>query len=196
MFYIKSKNKFFLSFFLILLQFILIYAQTTRTIEFPKNILIIPVNGEIISISESTNKIIKYENNNEQRTIGNYSEEILYHKEIVNLAENSFVIFGMDDNNNTCYQVFNYINSQLIPSELVTLDNIYIDDAKQYHIHCNPSNYCVFALTKSNLFSINKINLNTSTNQETKINKENMETSFIECDSIDFRTIFCIYGFI
>ena len=196
MFYIKGKNKFFLSFFLILLQFILIYAQTTRTIEFPKNILIIPVNGEIISISESTNKIIKYENNNEQRTIGNYSEEILYHKEIVNLAENSFVIFGMDDNNNTCYQVFNYINSQLIPSELVTLDNIYIDDAKQYHIHCNPSNYCVFALTKSNLFSINKINLNTSTNQETKINKENMETSFIECDSIDFRTIFCIYGFI
>ena len=106
MFYIKDKNKFFLSFFLILLQFILIYDQTTRTIEFPKNILIIPVNGEIISINDSTNEIIKYGNNNEKRTIGNYSEEILYHKEIVNLAENSFVIFGMDDNNNTCYQVF------------------------------------------------------------------------------------------
>ena len=196
MLYIKSKNKFFLPFFLILIQFILIYTQTTRTVLFPEKNLVIPINGEIISIIESTNDIIKLENDNELRTIGNYSEEILYHKEIVNLAENSFIIFGMDNNSNTYYQVFNYINSILIPSELVKLDNLYIDDAKQYHIHCNPSNYCVFALTKSNQFSVNRINLNTSSNRETVIPKENMETSFIECDSIDFRSIFCIYGYI
>ena len=48
---------------------------------------------------------------------------ILYHKEIVNLAENSFVIFGMDNNSNACYQIFYYTDRQLMASNLVIVDD-------------------------------------------------------------------------
>ena len=199
MIFIINKKKFFSMFFLILTQFLLIYSQRTRTIELPLDSSIISLNGEIISIDNSTNEIKRVVNNSYIHTIGNYSEEILYHKEIVYLRENnSFVIFGVNEDNILCYQIFYYFkNSPLIENKVVILEDIIFEDIKQYHIHCNPNNYCVFALTKSNQFSIHQINLNSSSSRETLISNENIQiASFIECDSFDIRSIFCIYGYI
>ena len=199
---IKSRKSIFTLFFIFLFQILLILVQNTETqIEFSENNLIISVKETIIFINDSSNEIKMINKTNGKETIGFHDSNIKKDKEIINLNDSSFIIFGFnDDNNNLYYQTFIYSSTKLLNNTPTSINiNNAFDEIIAHHIHCNSKNYCDITLASTNnQIYIFQINLNNITPVPVKsINFRYSGTlKFIQCESFNIGNIFCIFGFI
>ena len=191
----RHKKILFFAFFILLIQFLLTFVQGSETKLLSESHSIISLNGEIIMINNSTKEINKFIDNDDISVIGSYSYNFTYIKEIVYLSDSSFIIFGLCEETKLCYQICYYINSILSVNNIIISININFDDVNQYHIHCSSNTYCVVALTKSSQFLVYEINLNSKTESLIK-SRDNLQTSFVQCDSFDIGKVFCIFGLI
>ena len=191
----RHKKILFFAFFILLIQYLLTFVQGSETKLLSESHSIISLNGEIIMINNSTKEINKFIDNDDISVIGSYSYNFTYIKEIVYLSDSSFIIFGLCEETKLCYQICYYINSILSLNNIIISININFDDVNQYHIHCSSNTYCVVALTKSSQFLVYEINLNSKTESLIK-SRDNLQTSFVQCDSFDIGKVFCIFGLI
>ena len=191
----RHKKILFFAFFILLIQFLLTFVQGSETKLLSESHSIISLNGEIIMINNSTKEINKFIDNDDISVIGSYSYNFTYIKEIVYLSDSSFIIFGLCEETKLCYQICYYINSILSVNNIIISININFDEVNQYHIHCSSNTYCVVALTKSSQFLVYEINLNSKTESLIK-SRDNLQTSFVQCDSFDIGKVFCIFGLI
>ena len=182
--FIKSKKLFLILFIFSLLTLV---NNISNTIYFSESNPMISINEEVIYLNNTNNNISSLKNG----IIGVYDDNIQSKKELINLDDSSFVIFGLNSFNYLCYQIFNYTNNNLINYTFVTT-NINFNSVIQNHIHCNV-NYCIVALTKSNQFEINEINLNSS---DSVIDSFVPSGNYIKCSSFQIGKIFCIFGLI
>ena len=191
----RHKKILFFAFFILLIQYLLTFVQGSETKLLSESHSIISLNGEIIMINNSTKEINKLGDNDDISVIGSYSYNFTCIKEIVYLSDSSFIIFGLCEETKLCYQICYYINSILSVNNIIISININFDDVNQYHIHCSSNTYCVVALTKSSQFLVYEINLNSKTESLIK-SRDNLQTSFVQCDSFDIGKVFCIFGLI
>ena len=191
----RHKKILFFAFFILLIQYLLTFVQGSETKLLSESHSIISLNGEIIMINNSTKEINKLGDNDDIIVIGSYSYNFTCIKEIVYLSDSSFIIFGLCEETKLCYQICYYINSILSVNNIIISININFDDVNQYHIHCSSNTYCVVALTKSSQFLVYEINLNSKTESLIK-SRDNLQTSFVQCDSFDIGKVFCIFGLI
>ena len=151
--FIKNKKLFLI---LIMFSLLTLVNSISNLIYFSESNPMISVNEEVIYLNNTGNNISSLKNG----IIGKYDDNIQSKKELIKLDDSSFIIFGINNYNYLCYQIFNYSNNNLINNTFVAT-NINFNGVTQNHIHCN-INYCIAALTKNNLFEINEINLNSS----------------------------------
>ena len=180
----KSKKLFLI---LIIFSLLTLANSISNTIYFSESNPMISINEEVIYLNNTNNNISSLKNG----IIGVYDDNIQSKKELINLDDSSFVIFGLNSFNYLCYQIFNYTNNNLINYTFVTT-NINFNSVIQNHIHCNV-NYCIVALTKNNQFEINEINLNSS---DSVIDSFVPSGNYIKCSSFQIGKIFCIFGLI
>ena len=147
-------------------------------------------------MNDLSNEIKKLDdtNNNRQR-IGYHDDIIRTNKELINLDDSSFILFGLNQNSYFCYQIYHYENSILFNESLVITDIDY-DSNSPYHIHCNSLNYCIVAQIKTGKITISQINLNNSNLEYIPPKEYNYMGTFIQCESFIKEKIFCIFGII
>ena len=183
-----------ISIFLFTILLILVHS-TIRQIDFTESNSFISLNGAIIFVNDLSNEIKKLDdtNNNRQR-IGYHDDIIRTNKELINLDDSSFILFGLNQNSYFCYQIYHYENSILFNESLVITDIDY-DSNSPYHIHCNSLNYCVVARIKTGKIIVRQINISYY-NPEELVREYNYMGTFIQCDSFSEGKIFCIFGII
>ena len=182
-----GKKIIFSNFLIFSFQLLLTLIQGKQDpIEFPQDTSFIPFKGQIIFVNNSTNKIQKLVKNNDVYNIEslNYSS-IIKNKELLNLEDSNFIIFGLNSNNKLCFQIDN--NTNVIDTD------IEFTNVNQSHIHCSSVEKCVVALTTSDGFEIHQINLFSPLDKKTITHNQNGGT-FIKCASFKDSNVFCILG--
>ena len=180
----KRKKLFLILFVFFLLTFV---KGISNTISFSESNPMIPINEDVIYLNNSGNNITRLGSG---KVIGVYDDNIQSNKELINLDDSAFIIFGLNSSGYLCYQIFNYTNNILMNYSFIST-NINFNDVIQNHIHCN-GNYCIIAITKSNQFLIYEINLNSSYSLFRSF--DNLSGNFIKCSSFQKDKIFCIFG--
>ena len=189
---ITNKKKFFSLFSIILFQILLTLVQNSVTqINFSEENSFITINEDVIYVNDASNEIKRLEKNGVNINIGSHDESIEKNKELINLNDNTFIIFGKNKDSLLYYQVINYTNYQLVLGS-VTKTNINFTETSQYHIHCNSLNYCIVALTNNDRFLVYQITLNNHSNF--LIRQFFYNGRFVQCDSFSLTKIFCIFG--
>ena len=189
---ITNKKKFFSLFSIILFQILLTLVQNSVTqINFSEENSFITINEDVIYVNDASNEIKRLEKNGVNINIGSHDESIEKNKELINLNDNTFIIFGKNKDSLLYYQVIDYTNYQLVLGS-VTKTNINFTETSQYHIHCNSSNYCIVALTNNDRFLVYQITLNNHSNF--LIRQFFYNGRFVQCDSFSLTKIFCIFG--
>ena len=192
----KTKTKkllysFFL--FIFIFQILLNFIKTESTsYSIEQESSLISFNNDIIYISKSnTNNEIK---KLDSTVFVNHDSNITKNKELINYSDNSFILFGLNDNNYICYQIFTLKDSIILEEKVVTT-NINIDDHNKYNIHCNSNNnYCIIALTNDNNIIFYQIINGEINNSNFNNYQVNNQINFIQCDSFKRNQIFCILG--
>ena len=117
----------------------------------------ISINEVVILINDKSNDIKKLEGTTIIK-IGTHDNSIQENKELINLNDDTFIIFGKNKDAVLYYQRINFINSQ-INSDSVIDTQINFTTTTQHHIHCNSLNNCIVALTNNGEFLVYQINL-------------------------------------
>ena len=126
----KRKKLFLILFVFFLLTFV---KGISNTISFSESNPMIPINEDVIYLNNSGNNITRLGSG---KVIGVYDDNIQSNKELINLDDSAFIIFGLNSNGYLCYQIFNYTNNILMNYSFIST-NINFNDVIQNHIHCN-----------------------------------------------------------
>ena len=189
---IANKKMIFSLFFIISFQILLTLVQNSITqIDFAEENSFIIINEDVIFVNDSSNAIKKLGVNSVNSIIGTHNPNIEKNKELINLNDDAFIIFGKNKDSLLCYQIIDYTNFQSNLSYVINT-NINYTAATQHHIHCNSINYCIVALTISNGFIVYQINL--INNSYNLIRQYSYNGRFIQCGSFSSTKIFCIFG--
>ena len=188
---IMNKKIIFSFFSLILFQILLTLVQNSITqMNLSEKNSFISINEAVILVNDKINDIKKLEGTTIIK-IGTHDNSIQENKELINLNDDTFIIFGKNKDSVLYYQKINFINS-LINSDSVIDTQINFTTTTQHHIHCNSLNNCIIALTNNGEFLVYQINLDN--NLINLIHQFGNNGRFIQCDSFSSSKIFCIYG--
>ena len=194
MYKIKITNKTLNIFFIFLFQILLNSVQSSTSYTLQEDTSLISFNEEVIYITDSSNEIKKLDST----VFQNHNSTIIKNKEILNINNTAFIIFGLNDDDKLLYQKF--VNQGSVLSEQQTIIS-YLDfkNYNKYHIHCNINdNYCIvaFAFIDNNNILIYQINLNNDSITQKSPFSEISSSSLIniQCESFQINQIFCIIG--
>ena len=194
MYKIKITNKTLNIFFIFSFQILLNSVQSSDSYTLQENTSLISFNGEVIYITDSSNEIKKLDSS----VFQNHNLSITKNKEILNINNTAFIIFGLNDDDKLLYQKFVNQDS-FISSQQTIISNIDFKNYNKYHIHCNiNNNYCIVALAiiNNNNILIYQINLkNDSITQKSPFSEISSSSLInIQCESFQINQIFCIIG--
>ena len=93
MYKIKITNKTLNIFFIFSFQILLNSVQSSDSYTLQENTSLISLNGEVIYITDSSNEIKKLDSS----VFQNHNSTIIKNKEILNINNTAFIIFGLND---------------------------------------------------------------------------------------------------
>ena len=174
------------------------YINNTLPSNAHKSLEMLLFNDKIIYLSDQDNTVIVTTINDIDKRSTD-SGIITKTKYILQRNDNQFIIFGLTNNNQFGYVIYDYNGNTLQQAKL--FNSIAFNDPKSYSIKLVTENdYILSYFTGTNNFCyLYHLNLNSNSNPEGGIRYITVEKDYslntIECDSFDNRNIFCIYSF-
>ena len=183
----------------IAIPFLLIKFITSQEFNSNLNCKIILINQKIIYIidNEENTNIYKY---NENNPIGTYSL-IKKNKSIIKISESDFLIFGLKENHDFCYQSFHLSDSASLDKNscnrndllnlngILQLDGKFISGTKIILSTRMNSEFIVYLFDFNNYKNTN-FQIREDYNYKMNYIKDN-----IQCDSSDGINFFCIFSY-